>query len=200
MASRWDCEQAHGLGRVWESQQQGITVWALCSGLEGLILETSPCGWGWRPCWDTSRSVRSPGVGSCKGKLLLLHWCVLPGQCQAAASGSGVMLAPVEPLCPWLPGEMIPVQGHTGQEVAPLFVIVPGVLLRCHSLAWVTGVQCQVIGISTVLLQPNSLLQNPFSSPVPYQVWFFPRNECMEGGSMDRLEPAGRVSQTLEGG
>lgn len=117
-----------------------------------------------------------------KGKLLLLHWCVLPGQCQAAASGSGVMLAPVEPLCPWLPGEMIPVQGHTGQEVAPLFVTVPGVLLRCHSLAWVTGVQCQVIGISTVLLQPNSLLQNPFSSPVPYQVWFFPRNECMEGG------------------
>lgn len=116
-----------------------------------------------------------------KHPLLLLHWCVLLGQYQAAACGSGVMLAPVEPLCPWLPREMIPVQDHSGQEVALLFVIVPRVLLQHRSLAWVT-VQCQVIGVSTELLQPNSLLQNPFSSPVPYQVWFFPRNECIEDG------------------
>lgn len=117
-----------------------------------------------------------------KCNLLLLHGCVLPGQHQAAVCGSGVMLAPVEPLCPWLPREMIPVQGHTGQEVAPLFVPVPRVLLQRRSLAWVTGVQCQVIGVSTALLQPNSLLQNLFSSPVPYQVCFFPRNECIQDG------------------
>lgn len=110
-----------------------------------------------------------------KCNLLLLHWCVLLGQHQAASCGSGVMLAPVEPLCPWLPREMIPVQGHSGQEVALLFVIVPRVLLQHRSLAWVT-VQCQVISPA------NSLLQNPFSSPVPYQVWFLPRNECIEDG------------------
>lgn len=55
-----------------------------------------------------------------------------------------VMLAPVQPLCLWLPREMIPVQGHARQEVALLFVIVPRVLLQRRSLAWVTGVQCQV--------------------------------------------------------
>lgn len=111
-----------------------------------------------------------------KDNLLLLCGFVLPGQHQAAVCSSGVMLAPVEPLCPWLPREMIPVQGHTGQEVALLFVLVPRVLLQRRSLAWVTGVQCQMIGASTALLQPNSLLQNPFSIPVPYQVWLFPRN------------------------
>lgn len=45
------------------------------------------------------------------------------------------------------------------------------------------GYGCAVSsGVSTALLQPNSLLQNPFSSPMPYQVWFFPRNECIEDG------------------
>lgn len=33
-------------------------VWALCSGLEGLISETSPCGW--RPCWDTREVCGDP--------------------------------------------------------------------------------------------------------------------------------------------
>lgn len=55
------------------------------------------------------------------------------------------MLVPVQPLWLWLPREMIPAQGHARQEVALLFVIVPRVLLQCRSLAWVTGVQCQVV-------------------------------------------------------
>lgn len=161
-------------------------------------LQSGHCAQGWRVSPQRPRHVaRAGGPAGIKEKsvdtprswfmtikrnLLLLHWCVLPGQCQAAACGSGMILAPVEPLCPCLPRDMIPVQGHAGQEVALLFVMGPRVLLQHHSLAWVTGVQCQVIGVSTALLQPNSLLPSPFSSPVPYQVWLFPRNECIEDG------------------
>lgn len=170
-------------------------VWAGCGRASSRELQSRHCAQGWRvssqrplhaaggPAAIQGRSGETPRSWfmTIKRHLLLLHWCVLLGQHQAAACGSEMMLAPVEPLCPWLPREMIPVQGHSGQEVALLFVIVPRVLLQRRSLAWVT-VQCQVIGVSTELLQPNSLLQNPFSSPVPYQVWFYPRNECIKDG------------------
>lgn len=118
-----------------------------------------------------------------KCNLLLLHQCVLPGQGQAAGHGSGRGDAGASRASlPVAPQGDDPCPGHAGQEVALLFVIVPRVLLQHRSLAWVSPAQCQVIGLSNVLLQPNSLLQNPFSNPVPCQVQFSARNECIEDG------------------
>lgn len=120
-----------------------LMVWAGCGRASSRELVWD-CAQGWRvssqrplhvaggPTAIQGRSVETPRSWfmTIKCNLLLLHWCVLLGQHQAAACGSGVMLAPVESLCPWLPREMIPVQGHTGQEVALLFVMVPRVLLQ----------------------------------------------------------------------
>lgn len=174
-----------------------LVVWLGCRKASSRELQPGYCAQGWSI--SSQRPLHVAGAGGPAGiqgrsvetfrnwfmtikRNLLLHWRVLPGQCQAAARGSGVMLAPVEPLCPWLPREMIPVQGHARQEVALLFVTGPRVLLQQHSLAWVTGVQCQVIGVCTALLQPNSLPKTPFPALRPIKSGSFPQMSASRRG------------------
>lgn len=82
-----------------------LMVWAGCGRASSRELQTGHCAQGWRvssqrplhvagaggPIGIQGRSVEIPRSWfmTIKHNLLLLHWCVLPGQRQAAARGSG---------------------------------------------------------------------------------------------------------------
>lgn len=127
--------------------------------------------------------------------------------CQACG-GSWVQLALVASPLPATPqaDDTCPGPNRAGRNGSSLCVSALCPVTAPKPFLGSGGMQCQVIAphrlllFSTTFLQPSScnrrflLLQTPFSSPVPQQVLFFPRNECIEDG-VGRFEPAGWVSR-----